>query len=310
MRRGWLRGLALAAGALLAALLVTGERPAGPTGRWLREAGLEPRWCTVEGVRVHYVRKGAGPPLVLLHGLGSSIYSWSEVLEGLARRHDVIALDLPGFGLSDQPPDLTFGLLTRAVLGVMDQLGLERASLIGNSLGGAVASVVAAEHPQRVERLVLIDSAGFNFSHRRRPALLRLVGAVPGALLERLPVRRALTRAALRQVFLDQSKVTEERVEEYVAPLLRPGAVRSLQALLSSGEAETPAFAELLSRISAPTLILWGKEDRWVPVADADRFGAAIEGSRTIILKRCGHLPQEERPAETLALVNSFLAAR
>lgn len=310
MRRRWLRGAALALGALLAALLVAGERPAGPTGRWLREAGLEPRWCTVEGIRVRYVRKGEGPPLLLLHGLGSSIYSWSDVLEGFARRHDVVALDLPGFGLSDQPPDLTFSLLPRAALGVMDALGLERASLIGNSLGGAVAAILAAQHSERVEKLVLIDSAGFNLARDKRPGVLRLVSAVPGPLLERLPVRRALTRAALRQVFFDQSKVTEERVEEYLAPLLRPGTLRSLQSLLTSREVEAAAFAALLYRISAPTLILWGKEDRWVRAADADRFGAAIAGSRTIILKRCGHIPQEERPGETLALVESFLASR
>lgn len=310
MRRRWLRGAALALGALLAALLVAGERPTAPTGRWLRDAGLEPHWITVEGVRVRYVRKGAGPSLLLLHGLASSSYTWSEVFEGFARRHDVVAVDLPGFGASDQPADLTFGMLSRAVLGLMDGVGFERTSLIGNSMGGAVAAVLAAEHPERVERLVLIDSAGFNLARERRPSLLRLIGAVPGRLLERLPVRRALTRAALRQVFFDESKVTAERIDEYLAPLLRPGAVRSLKSLLGSQDVEPTAFAALLYRISAPTLILWGKEDRWIPAADADRFGGAIGGSRTIILKRCGHLPQEERPAETLALVQSFLASR
>jgi pimeloyl-ACP methyl ester carboxylesterase len=295
---------------LLLALIVAGERPASATGRWLRRAGLEPRWCEVEGLRVRYVRKGTGPSLLLLHGLGSSIYSWSEVIDGFARRHDVVALDLPGFGGSDAPADLTLRRLVVVVPAVMDRLGVERASLIGNSLGGAVAALLAVELPVRVERLVLIDSAGFNFSREKRPALLRLVGAVPAGVLERLPVRRALTRAALRQVFFDRSKLTDERVEEYVAPLQRPGAVRSLGSLLSSREAGAGAFGELLARISAPTLILWGNEDRWVPVADADRFAGAIAGSRTIILKRCGHLPQEERPAETLALVESFLGAR
>lgn len=309
MRRSRLRWAALAAAALILALLVAGERPAGPTGRWLRESGLEERFCTVEGVRVRYVRKGEGPPLVLLHGVASSIYSWSAVLGGLARRHDVVAIDLPGFGSSDQPHDLSFARLPRVVLGVMDALDLPRASLAGSSLGGAVAVVVAAERPERVERLVLIDSAGFNLARSKRPALLRLVRSLPGAVLERLPIRRPLTRLGLRQVFLDPGMVTEERVEEYAAPLLRPGSLRSLRSLLSE-DFDEAGFESLLSRVEAPTLILWGREDRWAPVADADRFGAAIRGSRTIVLKRCGHLPQEERPAETLALVDSFLASR
>jgi pimeloyl-ACP methyl ester carboxylesterase len=181
---------------------------------------------------------------------------------------------------------------------------------VGNSIGGALAVVIAAEHPERVLRLVLIDSGGFNAAQARRPPLLRMIGAVPPALLERLPLRRTLTRTALHQVFYEANRVTDEQVEEYVAPMLRPGAVRSLHSLLSSPRIETRAFVEMLARIDAPTLILWGKQDRWVPVADADRFGDILADRRLIILSRCGHLPQEERPAETQALVESFLASR
>jgi pimeloyl-ACP methyl ester carboxylesterase len=287
-----------------------GERPAGSTGRWLREAGLEERFLTVDGLRIRYVRNGAGPSLILLHGLGSSIYSWSQVLDGLARQHDVVAVDLPGFGSSDQPEDLAFSRLPRAVLGLMDRLGLEKASLAGNSLGGAVAVTVAAEHPGRVDRLVLIDSAGFNLAESDWPFLLRFVARAPPLLLEHVPIRRPLTRIALLQVFHDKAKVTEERVEEYVAPLLRPGTVRCLQSLLVSRGGRAADFAALAERVGVPTLILWGREDRWTPVTYADRFAAAIRQSRTVVLTRCGHMPQEERPVETLALVQSFLASR
>jgi len=306
--RRWIGGAAQVLALLLVARVVAGERPAAPTGRWLREAGLEARYCTGDGLRLRYVRAGEGPPLLLLHGMASSIYSWSETLPELSQRHDVVALDLPGFGLSDQPPDLSFARLVRATLGAMDELGLERASLAGNSLGGAVAIAIAAEHPERVERLVLLDAAGFNVDPAQRPAILRLAGATPAALLEILPVRRQLTRVALRQVFHDQAKVSDERVEEYVAPLLRPGTVRSIQSLLGSTVADAAAFPDLVARVRAPTLILWGNEDRWVPLEQAELFAAAIPGSRTIVLRRCGHTPQEERPIETRALVESFLS--
>lgn len=309
MRRG-LRGAAAALALLLLALLVAGERPPASTGRWLREAGLQPAFVEVEGLRLRYVRAGQGPPVLLLHGLASSIYSWSEVMPTLARGHDVVALDLPGFGQSDQPRDLGVWQLVAAVVGAMDRLGLERASLVGNSLGGAVAAAVAARHPERVERLVLIDSAGFNFEAEQRPKALRLAGRIPAPLLELLPVRRPLLRAVLESVFLDQAKVTDERVEEYLAPLLRSGSARTIQSLLATRAEDVAAFPELLSRVRSPTLILWGKEDRLVPVGHADLFGTAIKGSRTIVLRRCGHMPQEERPLETQALVASFLADR
>ena len=305
-----LRGAGFALLALFAALLAAGERPAAGTGRWLREAGLESRYCTADGLRLRYVRAGRGETVVLLHGIGSSAYSWSEVLPELARRFDVVALDMPGFGLSDQPAQLDFARLVRGVVGALDQLGIERAHLVGNSLGGAVAVAVAARHPERVARLVLIDSAGFNVEADERPPLLKLIGAVPAPILEPLPVRRPMLRAALRRVFHDRARVTEERVEEYMAPLFRPGSLRALKSLLTSRAEEAADFAGLAARVRAPTLILWGYEDRWIPVEDAELFRAAIPRSSAIILRRCGHVPQEERPVETQALVASFLAGK
>ena len=150
------------------------DRPPPPAGRWLVSLGLEERFATVGGVRVRYLRTGRGPAILLIHGLASSIYTWKDEIPALARDHEVVALDLPGFGGSDQPADLSFDLYPRVVVGLMDQLGIARASLVGNSLGGAVASVVAARQPARVDRLVLIDAAGFNLHAADRPALVRL----------------------------------------------------------------------------------------------------------------------------------------
>ena len=304
-----LRNLAVATLVVVAVWIAVGEKPAGASGRWLRELALEPHFANVNGIKVRYVRGGQGPPVVLLHGLASSIYSWSDVFAELAKRHDVVALDLPGFGGSDMPADLSFDTYPPVVLGLLDQLGLTRASLVGNSMGGAVAAAVASEHPERVQRLVLIDSAGLNLAPKDRPALLRFIGALPVALLEHVPVRRALTRIAMRQVFFDPRLVTEERFEEYVAPVLRPGAVASISSLLRGPRSDSAEFLALLRRIRAPTLVLWGREDRWVPVAQADRFAAAIPGSRLTILAGCGHLPQEERPREVAALLVSFFAS-
>lgn len=309
MKRALRRGL-VAVVLLVLALLLWPEAKPGPTGGWLKAAGLEPRFAELAGVRVRYVEAGAGPPVVLLHGFASSIYTWKDVLPALARERRVVALDFPGFGQSDQPADLAFDLYPRVVLGLLDRLEIARASLVGNSMGGAVSVVVAGTRPDRVERLVLIDAAGFNMGAGDEPWILRLFTAWPlNVLLERLPVRGFLVRRALHQVFHDPSLVTAERFDEYLTPLLRPGAMAAIRSLMSDRRLRDGRVADLVPQVKEPTLVLWGREDRWIPVANADRFASAIPGSRKVVLEACGHVPQEERPEEIARLLGEFLDA-
>jgi pimeloyl-ACP methyl ester carboxylesterase len=298
---------------LLAAVLVlfavgwARERPLGPTGQWLVAAGLEPRFETVAGRRVRFVRKGVGPAMVLLHGFASSIYTWKDVLPVLARDHDIVALDLPGFGQSECPLDLSFDEYPAVVVGLLDRLGLARATLVGNSLGGAVAAAVAGGRPERVDRLILVDAAGFNLEEKNRPWPIRVVGSAPVAVvLDRMPVRRLLVGASLRQVFFDDTLVTGERIDEYLEPLLRTAAPQAIRSLLASRSFHPDAVRKLLPRITAPVLILWGQEDEWIPVRDADRFAAALPGSRVVVLEHCGHMPQEEHAADVARLIEEF----
>jgi pimeloyl-ACP methyl ester carboxylesterase len=244
---------------------------------------------------------------LLVHGIASSVYSWAEVIPALAETHDVIAFDLPGFGGSDIPPPAFSADRYPTVLGAMlDGLGLDRVRLAGHSLGGAVVSAFAATRPDRVERLVLIDSAGFNLAPADRPWMLRVAGA-PGSagLLEKLPLRRRFLTLGLRQVFHDDARVTPERVEEYAAPLFRPGAAAFMGRLLRGTSAL--GLPDAIGRIRAPTLVVWGDQDTWAPLADADRFVAAIPGARKAVIAGCGHVPQEERPQEFGDVLKAFL---
>ncbi|MFI5183277.1 MAG: alpha/beta fold hydrolase [Vicinamibacteria bacterium] len=301
----------LAAGALsvaVAVLFVWPDAPAGPTGQWLARAGLEPQFDAVAGQRLRYVRSGHGPAIVLVHGFGSSLYSWRDVIGPLSRSHDVVALDLPGFGQSGLPPDLSADLYPPVVLGLMDHLGLARASLVGHSMGGAVATVIASRFPERVHRLVLLDAAGFDLTPGERPWLLRLVGSDAGGVLARLPRRRLLVTLGLRQVFFDRDHVTAERIDEYLAPLERPGATEALRSLLGPGGfGAFSSFGEIAARVKAPTLIVWGREDAWIPLSDADRFQAALPSARKVVLEKCGHVPQEELPGAVTQLLEEFL---
>jgi pimeloyl-ACP methyl ester carboxylesterase len=288
-------------------LLARHDRPRGATGAWLARAGLTAQRADVNGHSLRYVRAGSGSPLVLIHGFASSVYTWSETLPALARRHDVVALDLPGFGGSDMPADLVWPELPRAVAGLMDRLGLPRATIVGHSLGGAVALWLAARSPERVERLVLIDSAGFNLDPASRPKLVGLAASPLGRLAGHLPLRRALLDVALRQVFHDDAHLTPERVEEYLAPLSRPGFLPAMRSLLRSRQEDAALFPALLGEVRAPALILWGSEDRWAPLEHAHRFHAGIAGSRLVVFEACGHIPQEERPRDTLRVLGEFL---
>jgi pimeloyl-ACP methyl ester carboxylesterase len=284
------------------------DRPPSASEGWLAGAGLEARFATVDGVRVRYVRRGQGPPVVLLHGFASFLYTWKDVMPALAERHDVVAIDLPGFGASDQPADLTFDVLPRAVLGVMEEIGWSRASLVGNSLGGAVALVVAARHPDRVERLVLVDAAGFNLRPADRPAMVRLVShPAAEAVVSRLPLRRLLVTLGLRQVFADDAKVTPERIDAYLAVAARPGTLAAVRSLSASSTLSPDEVERMVEEIRAPTLVVWGREDRWIPVDHADRFVAALRDGRKAVLAACGHMPQEEQPAAVARLLAEFL---
>jgi pimeloyl-ACP methyl ester carboxylesterase len=297
----------LAGGAALGGLALH-DRALPPPGAWLAAASLEPRHETVDGRRLRYVRTGSGDPVVLVHGFGSSLYTWKDVLPALAARHEVVALDLPGFGESDRPGDLAFDDLPRAVVGLMDRLGLERVALVGNSLGGAAAAVVAAERTERVSALVLVDAAGFDLAPSGRPRLVRLATSALGPALSALPGKRLLVETALRQVFHDPRRVSAERVAEYAAAARHPGTFAAVRSLGRSLGPRGAGFEAILGRVEAPTLVLWGEHDRWIPAAHADRFVQRIGGSRKVVIPACGHVPQEERPAETARLVLGFLA--
>jgi pimeloyl-ACP methyl ester carboxylesterase len=284
------------------------DRSAPAPGAWLSAAGLEPRFETVGGRRLRFVRAGSGPAIVLVHGFGSSIYTWKDVIAPFAARHGVVALDLPGFGESDRPADLSIDDLPRAVTGLMDRLGLERATLVGNSMGGATAALVAATSPERVDALVLIDAAGFNLEPEAQPASVRLATSWAAPALELLPGKRLVVEHSLRQVFHDDRLVTEERVAEYLAPALRPGTFAGLRSLGASLDAQPDVVTRALPGVRAPTLVIWGDDDRWIPPAHADRFAAAIPGARAVRVASCGHVPEEEQPAEVARLVLELLA--
>ena len=279
--------------------------PALPEAR-LFPAGTEftARYLQVDGTRIRYIDVGRGAPVVLLHGLGASMYAWRRNLAAVAAAgFRVIAFDNRGFGLSDKPSaPYDNAAYARLVIALMDSLRLTDAVVVGHSMGGAIAAQVAIEYPARVRGLVLVGSAGLG---AREPLLFRVARwpvLGPAALALR---GRGFTARLLRSTYYDPGKVTEADVDQYYAPVAQPEYGRALRGVLQ--QFRFTALEGRLDRIAAPTLVLWGEEDRWVPMGLGRALAAGITRSAFVTVPRAGHSVQEEAPDEVNHLVIRFL---
>ena len=270
----------------------------------------EPReqWLAIgDDQRLYVLSAGSAgdPAMVFVHGIGGSSTSWQSVIGSFAGTHHVVAIDLPGHGRSDipDPAGADYGVpaLARAVLHALSRLGVERATLVGHSLGGAVAIGAALAAPERVERLVLVDSGGLGVEIS--PELVRLLGEPPG---------ESASRALLELFFHDQRLVLDAGVAEHLAALSRPGAHAAVGAIKrraftpEGGQRAVPV--ERLADISVPVLVVWGERDRVIPVAHAERARAVFADVEIAIVPDAGHAPQVEAPEEFAAIVARFLA--
>lgn len=248
------------------------------------------------------------PAVIFLHGLGSSLQTWDAVAEALTEGSPalrVIRLDLPGFGLTGADPTHDYSDARSAALlaGLMDRLGLARASFVGNSLGGRLAWQFAASHPDRVARLILISPDGFaspGFAYGKAPEVPFLLRLLPYVL------PKFLLRMQLAPAYGESSALTDALVDRYHDMMRAPGVRTALLDRTAQTVLQPPE--PLLAQITAPTLLLWGERDRLIPIANADDYLRLIPDSRLEKLPGIGHLPQEEAPAQTASLIAAFLA--
>lgn len=282
-----------------------------PDPEWLRIDWREQlRRVELPGATVNYAELGEGEPILFVHGLAGCWRNWLENLPHFGRGHRAIALDLPGFGhspLPDWPIDMpAYG---RLIHDFCEALGLERvAALVGNSMGGFAATEAAIEDPSRFERLVLVSAAGISFAEaqgRRPEALARMFETLSPFLAG--PRRAWLNRPRGRQIafgnlFRYPNRLRPELLKEQMVPGLNsPGFGDAMRALAGYDTRHR------LPEIELPTLVVWGLNDRIVPVEAALGYHRLIDGSRLEIFERTGHLPQLERPLRFNALLDEFL---
>lgn len=298
----WTGALLVLAFAALALWLYAPDKP-----RAALEAAYPGEYRQVLGLRVRLLDTGPreAPALILLHGFGSSLDTWEPWARALSAKYRVIRLDLPGFGLTGPDPTGNYSdERTLAILaGLMDQLALPKATLIGNSLGGRFAWEFATRYPQRVTKLVLISPDGFaspGFTYGKAPEVPLMLEAMPWV------GPRSLIRANLAPAWAHPDALPDTVLERYRDMLLAPGVRRAILDRTRQTVITDPAAR--LRSITAPTLLLWGEEDHMIPVQNAQDYLRLLPNAQLVRLPGMGHVPFEEAPAAALPPLERFLS--
>jgi len=259
--------------------------------------------------RLHVRESGPkdAPAVLLLHGFGSSLHTWEPWAQALSAQLRVLRLDLPGSGLSppDSHQDYSDARSVALIRALLDARGIQKVSLVGHSIGGRIAWTFAATEPQRVDKLVLLAPDGFaspGFVYGKAPD-------VPAALgLMRWTLPRWMLRMNLEPAYAQPKALDDDALTRYHELMRAPGARQALLSRMQQTVLVDPV--PLLQKITAPTLLVWGRDDAMIPIANAADYQRAMARTTLVPLDAMGHLPMEEKPAQALPAVLQFLTKK
>ncbi|MFC3151928.1 alpha/beta fold hydrolase [Litoribrevibacter euphylliae] len=267
------------------------------------------KWYAYKGLRVHYKDKGEGEPIILLHGIMSSLHTWDDWAKTLEKNYRVIRMDLPGFGLTgpltedmnyDKDEFITF------INSFSHMLELEQFALAGNSLGGYMSAHYAAAYPERVSKLVLLDPVAYP---QDVPWVIRMAN-MPGIWhISKKVVPPLMVSMNVEEVYGDKNRIKPEHMRRYVQLSMRKGNRESYAEVLKLiYEKSKPGQEDFpFNRIQAPTLLMWGEADKWVPTSQIPNWERDITNTQTIVYPGVGHVPMEETPKQTVKDLIKFL---
>ena len=272
-----------------------------------QQAAPPGRLTSVDGLAVHHLERGDGPPAVLIHGYAASTFSYRETIPALAPRFRTLAVDLPGFGYSDRSAehDMALDSQVQVLRRWMEDLGLGAALVVGHSLGGAIAMRLAVAHPELVQRLVLVGSVEPDYL-RRVPAARPLLPLLRPLIRLGVMAGTAATASSMRRLVYDRAHLTRPVLAGYRRPRRLRGSVAAIERMLRHSAQDRPVPA---AAVSQPTLLLWGDHDRTVPLSTGQRLRDTIPNARLAVLPRAGHLVLEERPREANAALLQWIEA-
>ena len=306
---GWLLG------SILVLLIVLGivfyQKDQSPEEVYKKYALASSQQIAIGGVQLHYSDEGNrldSTPLLLIHGTSSSLRTWDGVTAQLKNQYRIIRFDLPGFGLTGPNPnhDYSTRYYNEVIDSLLRALQISRVIIVGNSLGGAIATQYAIYQPGKVRGLVLVDAAGL-------PPAKKTTGAI-GFKLAQMPVinqlltkitPRVLVKKSLEDAYGDIGKVTDSLTTQYFDMLTREGNRKALVDRMRQGWQVTDG--NFLTKVEAPTLIVWGSKDRLIPVENAALFQQKIKNSQVHIWDNLGHVPMEEDPVAFSEIVKKWV---
>jgi pimeloyl-ACP methyl ester carboxylesterase len=276
-------------------------------------ATADSKFKNIAGASVHYQDRGNKAdslPLVLIHGTGASLHTWEAWVQGIPEKR-VITLDLPAYGLTG--PNITADYSTKKYVETVDSLlinlNIKRCIIGGNSLGGNVSWNYAVAHPEKIAKLILVDAAGYQMKSTSVPIAFKIAKIpVLNKLIKYLTPRFIIEKSILN-VYADKTKVTDKLIDRYLDLTLREGNRSAFVERMASQKNSTVLLnaSDLIKTIKVPTLILWGAEDGLIPLESAEHFHEDLPNDTLVIMKNLGHVPMEEDPQSTLAVVQKFL---
>lgn len=265
----------------------------------------------IDGRLVHLEQAGQGEPVLLIHGFGASTYSWRMVMPELAEHYRVVAFDLYGFGWTERPDD--WSVYTRdgqveLILKVMDALGIDDVHIVGHSYGGSISMALAADHPDRVRSMVLVDSAAVDYPMNRRKWFSR-VGLFNFAYVRGLALRTGSVERLISRAYYNDALVSDELVHAYLDRLRVEGAAQGFRGLSRPLPASERPRDIQYEDLDVPTLILWGAQDEVITIEVGRYHADLFPDIRFVAIEAAGHAPMEERPTQFVEEVTAFFDA-
>jgi pimeloyl-ACP methyl ester carboxylesterase len=294
----------------LALLMIAFWQPDIPVARLIEKYAVPPsQFVALKGMNVHYRDEGSVAdtiPIVLLHGTSSSLLTWDACTTEWSKDHRVIRMDLPGFGLTGPNAEQDYRIENYVAFlnSFLQVRNVTQCYLVGNSLGGLIAFHFAATYPGKVKKVILIDPAGYPVKNAKG-SLAFTMGKIPvikNILTVITPV--SIVRKSLEDVYGDKSLISDALVEQYRDMVCREG---NRNALLIRLESDQSGDTTLVSKLTMPTMIIWGSLDQLIPVDNAYKFQRDLPEDTLAILPGVGHLPMEETPELVIPLVNKFI---
>ncbi|HNZ64421.1 MAG TPA: alpha/beta hydrolase [Smithella sp.] len=278
----------------------------------IKYADQESEIIEIDDMKIHYKDEGQGPVLILLHGVCASLHTWDGWAARLKDRYRIIRLDIPGFGLTGPAPDKSQYRKEEAVRlfeKVVDEMKLEKFYLAGNSLGGYISWNYTLKHPDKVQKLILVDSVGFP---QPLPGLLAFASNPLIRPFARYTMPRFLFDDAVEQVYGDKSKVTQELKDRYFDLAMREGNKGSYIDVFTEMRrlCDDENLSQGIKDLSVPTLVMWGTRDEWIPFKYFENWKKELPNAKFVQYEGAGHTPMEEIPDETARDADLFLSGK